>query len=62
MTIMTNLINNPAFELRTCYVNFAEHLQNYWNVNFIYHNAPGTWGDGDWKAFFVQIKEFGYNN
>jgi len=56
------MVKNPAFELRTYYVNFAEHLQNYWNVNFIYHNAPGTWSDSDWKAFFIQIKEFGYNN
>ena len=51
-----------AFKHRTCYVNFAEHLQNYWNVNFIYHNAPGKWSNDDWKSFFNQIKEFGYNN
>ena len=52
----------PAYQLRTCYVNFAEHLQNSWNVNFMYHNAPGTWTEADWRAFFTEIKAFGFNN
>jgi len=56
------MLKKPAFEYRTCYVNFAEHLQNYWNVNFIYSNAPGKWSESDWKSFFAQIKAFGYNN
>ena len=50
------------YELRTCYVNFAEHLQNAWNINFMYYDAPGTWTTSDWKAFIQQIKAFGYNN
>jgi len=52
----------PVFEHRSCYINFAEHLQNSWNVNFIYPNAPGVWTDGEWRSFFRQIKEFGYTN
>lgn len=51
-----------AYTLRTCYVNFAEHLQNAWNVNFIYQDAPGTWSEADWKAFFKEIRTFGYTN
>ena len=52
----------PVFEHRTCYVNFAEHLQNSWNANLLYPNAPGVWPDADWRAFFVQLREFGYTN
>lgn len=50
------------YKLRTCYVNFAEHLQNSWNVNFLYHDAPGMWSETQWRCFFKQIKAFGYNN
>ena len=51
-----------CYNLRTCYVNFAEHLQNLWNVNFMYSDAPGTWGDKEWTAFIKEIKAFGFNN
>lgn len=51
-----------CYKLRTCYVNFAEHLQNSWNVNFMYHDAPGTWGENDWQSFIKEIKAFGFNN
>jgi len=50
------------YKLRTCYVNFAEHLQNCWNVNFMYNDAPGTWKEEDWHAFFKEIKAFGFTN
>lgn len=53
---------SSGYRLRTCYVNFAEHLQNAWNVNFLYHDAPGTWTDTDWRAFIQEIKAFGFNN
>ncbi len=51
-----------AYAQRTCYVNFAEHLQNAWNVNFIYEDAPGTWTEADWTAFFTELSAFGYTN
>ena len=51
-----------CYKLRTCYVNFAEHLQNLWNVNFMYADAPGTWTKDDWTAFISEIKAFGFNN
>lgn len=50
------------FEMRTCYVNFAEHLQNAWNVNFLYEGAEGEWSKEDWRLFFRQIKAFGYTD
>ena len=56
------IIMNEYYKLRTCYVNFAEHLQNSWNVNFIYNDAPGVWNEKEWKSFFRQIKAFGFNN
>ena len=56
------MANKPVFEHRTCYINFAEHLQNSWNVNLLYPDAPGVWSDGEWRLFFRQIKDFGYTN
>lgn len=53
---------NETYKLRTCYVNFAEHLQNSWNVNFMYNDAPGMWSDKEWSAFFKEIKAFGFTN
>ena len=50
------------FEMRTCYVNFAEHLQNAWNVNFLYEGAEGEWSKEDWRRFFRQIKAFGFTD
>ena len=50
------------YKLRTCYLNFAEHLQNAWNVNFMYYDAPGIWKESDWTSFVKQIKAFGFNN
>lgn len=51
-----------SFQLRTCYVNFAEHLQNVWNVNFMYEDAEGKWSEADFRAFFREIHAFGFNN
>ena len=51
-----------TYSLRTCYVNFAEHLQNTWNVNLLYEDAPGTWTEAEWSAFFKELKAFGYTN
>ena len=51
-----------SYLLRTCYVNFAEHLQNTWNVNLLYEDAPGIWTDAEWTAFFTELKAFGFTN
>lgn len=51
-----------TYTLRTCYVNFAEHLQNTWNVNLLYEDAPGTWTAAEWKAFFEELNAFGFTN
>ena len=32
-----------SYLLRTCYVNFAEHLQNTWNVNLLYEDYYTTY-------------------
>lgn len=45
---------------RSCYVNFAEHLQNRWNVNVLYPGAPNEWSLSDWTEFLTMIKGFGY--
>ncbi len=49
-----------SFEQRECYVNSAEHLLNAWNVNIMFENAGQRWCDEEWKAFFVQLKAFGF--
>ena len=54
-------LNTPHFKHRACYVNFAEHLQNHWNANMYYPDAPNRWSDNDWLRFLVMIKAFGYN-
>ena len=51
----------PYFSHRSCYVNFAEHLQNTWNVNLLYPGAPNRWSREDWTAFLEMIKSFGFN-
>ncbi len=53
--------NNSAFSHRACYVNFAEHLQNKWNPNLYYPDAPNQWSEADWRAFFRMLKAFGFN-
>ena len=51
----------PYFSHRACYVNFAEHLQNHWNVNLFYPGAPNRWSDADWQAFLTMLRAFGFN-
>ncbi len=51
----------PCFTHRSCYVNFAEHLQNRWNPNLYYRNAPNQWSADDWERFLQMIKAFGFN-
>ncbi|MHB1461024.1 MAG: hypothetical protein ACYC1M_07085 [Armatimonadota bacterium] len=55
------LTQKPFYTHRSCYVNFAEHLQNSWNVNMLYPQAPNRWGLEDWRQFLTMIKAFGYN-
>ncbi|MEI6750593.1 MAG: hypothetical protein WCM93_15660, partial [Bacteroidota bacterium] len=54
-------MNSTAFAHRACYVNFAEHLQNRWNINTMYPGAPNQWKPDDWQQFFVMLKAFGFN-
>lgn len=51
----------PHFSHRACYVNFAEHLQNAWNPNMFYPDAPNRWSIDDWAAFLRMLKAFGFN-
>ncbi len=51
----------PYFSHRACYVNFAEHLQNHWNVNLLYPGAPNRWTPDDWRGFLTMIRAFGFN-
>jgi len=53
---MNNVMNH-----RSCYVNFAEHLQNKWNPNLYYPEAPNQWTEDEWIRFFTMLKAFGYN-
>lgn len=53
-------MSTTPFKHRACYVNFAEHLQNRWNVNLLYPNAPNQWSIEDWRAFRSMLKAFGY--
>jgi hypothetical protein len=54
-------MESTAFAHRACYVNFAEHLQNRWNINTMYPGAPNQWTLEDWRQFFVMLKAFGFN-
>lgn len=49
-----------TFARRECYVNCAEHLLNRENVNIMFDHASQQWSRGEWKAFFRQIRAFGY--
>ncbi len=49
-----------SFEQRECYVNCAEHLLNSQNVNIMFENAGQRWTDDEWRAFFKQLKVFGF--
>jgi hypothetical protein len=51
----------PHFSHRSCYINFAEHLQNRWNPNLFYPGAPNRWSAADWRGFLGMIKAFGFN-
>lgn len=53
-------MSTTPFTHRACYVNFAEHLQNRWNVNLLYPDAPQRWSYEDWRAFLSMLKAFGY--
>jgi hypothetical protein len=53
-------MDSQPFAHRCCYVNFAEHLQNRWNINTLYPGAPNQWTDEDWRRFFVMLKAFGF--
>ena len=49
------------FSHRSCYVNFAEHLQNHWNPNMYYPGAPNRWSTDDWARFLNMLDAFGFN-
>ena len=51
-----------GYAIRTCYLNFAEHLQNAWNVNFMYGNTEEAWGEKEWDAFLREVAAFGFTN
>ena len=51
-----------GFQMRTCYLNFAEHLQNVWNVNFIYGDTNEAWSEQDWDHFLAEVAAFGFTN
>src|SRR5690349_23842753 len=51
----------PRFSHRSCYVNFAEHLQNRWNPNVLYPGAANQWSAADWKSFLTMLRAFGFN-
>jgi len=50
----------PYFSHRSCYVNFAEHLQNRWVPNLFFPDAPNRWSATDWRGFLGMIKAFGF--
>ena len=54
------LKSQPAFTHRSYYINLLEHVQNNWNVNLIYPEAPNQWTTSGWRAFLTMIKAFGY--
>lgn len=55
------MTGKPHFTHRSYYVNFAEHLQNTWNVNVLFPGAPNQWSADDWRRMLTMVKSFGYN-
>ncbi|MHB9132642.1 MAG: hypothetical protein ACYDBB_16355 [Armatimonadota bacterium] len=51
----------PTFSHRSCYVNFAEHLQNAWNPNMFFPGAPNIWTHEEWGRFLTYIKACGFS-
>ncbi len=54
-------LSSRTFAHRSCYVNFAEHLQNTWNPNLYYPEAPNMWSEADWRGCFRMLRAFGFN-
>jgi hypothetical protein len=48
-------------DIRSCYINFAEHLLNAYNPNMTAPPDLYRWLDEDWRRFIDMIAGFGFN-
>ena len=56
-----NPCSESAYSHRSYYVNFAEHLQNHWNVNVLFADGPNRWSQEDWRRLLQMVRAFGFN-
>ncbi|MDR3196409.1 MAG: hypothetical protein LBU34_00950, partial [Planctomycetaceae bacterium] len=49
------------FPVRIHYVNFAEHLQNAYNVNVLFESEINRWNLTDWEQYIDMISFYRYN-
>ncbi len=60
-TRLERVVARPHFPLRIYYLNFAEHLQNRYNVNFVYDTPTNTWNLDQWRRFIDMLAAMRYN-
>ena len=56
-----NVVDAPDFPVRIHYVNFAEHLQNAYNVNVLFESEINRWTLTDWERYIDMISAYRYN-
>jgi hypothetical protein len=54
-------VERPQFSMRIAYVNFAEHLGNAFNPNFVFDTPRNRWSDEDWERFIDMVSAFRFN-
>jgi hypothetical protein len=60
-TSLTKVISQPYFPLRISYVNFAEHLQNRYNVNVLFDTPTNSWSLDEWRGYIDMLAAMRYN-
>jgi hypothetical protein len=60
-TRLARVVSQPHFPLRIAYLNFAEHLQNRYNVNFVYDTPECRWDLDQWRRYIDMLAAMRYN-
>lgn len=61
LTRLTRVVSRPRFPYRCYYLNFAEHLQNRYNVNFVLDTPQNEWTTEQWHRFIEMLAAMRYN-
>ncbi len=60
-TRLVRVVSRPHFPIRISYLNFAEHLQNRYNVNFVYDTPECQWSLDEWRDYIDMLAAMRYN-